>query len=98
MPRRRARAERLDFTEGVAITSSFHPDPQTHIEPVRYGRGSNAMGLLQSLLVDGGPRRVRALAGQPRPAALAGRPDAVGARLVGADGDRAGHAVAWTTR
>ncbi|MEV0809960.1 GMC family oxidoreductase [Micromonospora sp. NPDC050200] len=59
VPRRRARAQRLDLTEGVAITSSFHPDPQTHIEPVRYGRGSNAMGLLQSLLVDGGPRRVR---------------------------------------
>ncbi|MBM7490832.1 cholesterol oxidase [Micromonospora luteifusca] len=59
VPRQRARSERLDFTEGVAITSSFHPDPQTHIEPVRYGRGSNAMGLLQSLLVDGGPHRVR---------------------------------------
>ncbi|WP_327033994.1 GMC family oxidoreductase [Micromonospora ureilytica] len=57
--RQRARSERLDYTEGVAITSSFHPDPQTHIEPVRYGRGSNAMGLLQSLLVDGGPHRVR---------------------------------------
>ncbi|TDB71726.1 FAD-dependent oxidoreductase [Micromonospora sp. KC721] len=56
---RQARARGLDFTEGVAITSSFHPDPQTHIEPVRYGRGSNAMGLLQSLLVDGGPHRVR---------------------------------------
>ncbi|MGC4854359.1 FAD-dependent oxidoreductase [Micromonospora sp. DT4] len=59
MPRQRARQQRTDFTEGVAITSSFHPDPQTHIEPVRYGRGSNAMGLLQSLLVDGGPHRVR---------------------------------------
>ncbi|MGA4729204.1 FAD-dependent oxidoreductase [Micromonospora taraxaci] len=59
VPRRRARSERLDYTEGVAITSSFHPDPQTHVEPVRYGRGSNAMGLLQSLLVDGGPHRVR---------------------------------------
>ncbi|WBB79242.1 GMC family oxidoreductase [Micromonospora sp. WMMD882] len=59
VPRSRARAEGLDFTAGVAITSSFHPDPQTHVEPVRYGRGSNAMGLLQSLLVDGGPRRVR---------------------------------------
>ncbi|MGN9776346.1 FAD-dependent oxidoreductase [Micromonospora sp. H33] len=57
--RRQARASGTDFTEGVAITSSFHPDPQTHIEPVRYGRGSNAMGLLQSLLVDGGPHRVR---------------------------------------
>ncbi|SBT47512.1 cholesterol oxidase [Micromonospora auratinigra] len=56
---RQARRRGLDFTEGVAITSSFHPDPQTHIEPVRYGKGSNAMGLLQSLLVDGGPRRVR---------------------------------------
>ncbi|MET8044794.1 GMC family oxidoreductase [Micromonospora sp. NPDC005215] len=59
VPRQRARSERLDYTEGVAITSSFHPDPQTHVEPVRYGRGSNAMGLLQSLLVDGGPHRVR---------------------------------------
>ncbi|NUR47200.1 MAG: GMC family oxidoreductase [Hamadaea sp.] len=47
----------VDYSEGVAITSSFHPDSRTHIEPVRYGKGSNAMGLLQSLLVDGGPRR-----------------------------------------
>ena len=54
-----ARRRGLDFTEGVAITSSFHPDPQTHVEPVRYGPGSNAMGLLQSALVDGGPHRVR---------------------------------------
>ena len=73
VPRQQARSERLDFTEGVAITSSFHPDPQTHIEPVRYGRGSNAMGLLQSLLVDGGPHRVRRWLGsivrQPRLAA-----------------------------
>jgi cholesterol oxidase len=52
-----ARRRNLDFTEGVAITSSFHPDPHTHIEPVRYGRGSNSMGMLQSALTDGGPRR-----------------------------------------
>jgi len=52
-----ARRRGLDFTEGVAITSSFHPDEHTHIEPVRYGRGSNVMGLLQSALVDGGARR-----------------------------------------
>ncbi|HEX5597371.1 MAG TPA: GMC family oxidoreductase [Micromonosporaceae bacterium] len=58
VPRRVARRRGLDFTEGVAITSSFHPDPQTHIEPVRYGRGSNLMGLLQTALVDGGPRRL----------------------------------------
>jgi cholesterol oxidase len=42
-----------DFTDGVAITSSFHPDEHTHVEPVRYGPGSNAMGLLQTVLVDG---------------------------------------------
>jgi len=52
-----------DFTDGVAITSSFHPDARTHIEPVRYGRGSNLMGLLQTLLTDGGPGRFRRLLG-----------------------------------
>jgi cholesterol oxidase len=52
------------FSEGVAITSSFHPDADTHIEPVRYGPGSNAMGLLTTMLVDGGgrvPRPIRFL-------------------------------------
>jgi cholesterol oxidase len=43
----------LDLTHGVAITSSVHPTPDTHIEPVRYGKGSNAMGLLQTLMTDG---------------------------------------------
>ncbi|GGT92621.1 FAD-dependent oxidoreductase [Actinomadura citrea] len=42
-----------DFSEGVAITSSFHPTPDTHVEPVRYGRGSNLLASLQTLLVDG---------------------------------------------
>ncbi|WP_019632542.1 GMC oxidoreductase [Actinomadura atramentaria] len=42
-----------DYSRGVAITSSFHPTPDTHIEPVRYGKGSNLMALLQTLLVDG---------------------------------------------
>ncbi|RZU49533.1 cholesterol oxidase [Krasilnikovia cinnamomea] len=49
------------FSRGVAITSSFHPDADTHIEPVRYGAGSNAMGLLSTLLVDGGGRMPRPL-------------------------------------
>ena len=40
----------LGLHQGVAITSSFYADEQTHIEPVRYGVGSNAMGLLQSLM------------------------------------------------
>ena len=49
---------KVDYTQGVAITSSFHPDEHTHIEPVRYGKGSNAMSLLQTVLTDGdlGPR------------------------------------------
>ena len=42
-----------NFSEGVAITSSFHPDEVTHVEPVRYGKGSNTMGLLQTLMTDG---------------------------------------------
>ncbi|MFD4607598.1 GMC family oxidoreductase N-terminal domain-containing protein [Streptomyces sp. NPDC058440] len=42
---------RADFTRGVAITSSVHPDENTHIEPVRYGKGSNAMGGLSILQV-----------------------------------------------
>lgn len=53
-----------DFSRGVAITSSFHPDEETHVEPVRYGRGSNLMGLLQTVMTDGGgrvPRWLKAL-------------------------------------
>ncbi|MEE4026045.1 GMC family oxidoreductase [Gordonia sp. PKS22-38] len=54
-----------DYTRGVAITSSFHPNDHTHIEPVRYGKGSNLIGLLQAILVDGGgrfPRLLKAVA------------------------------------
>ena len=40
-----------DYTEGVAITSSFHPDDHTHVEPVRYGHGSNAMMAMVTALV-----------------------------------------------
>ncbi|MFC8403192.1 GMC oxidoreductase [Streptomyces griseoincarnatus] len=42
---------KADFTRGVAITSSIHPDENTHIEPVRYGKGSNSMGSLSILQV-----------------------------------------------
>jgi cholesterol oxidase len=43
----------IDFSHGAAITSSFYPDENTHIEPVRYGKGSNLMGLLQTAMTDG---------------------------------------------
>jgi cholesterol oxidase len=61
----------VDFSRGVAITSSFHPDANTHIEPVRYGRGSNLMALLGTVLTDGtdGTPRwkvwLRTVAGRP---------------------------------
>jgi cholesterol oxidase len=42
-----------DFSKGSAITSSFFPDEHTHVEPVRYGKGSNFMGLLQTVMTDG---------------------------------------------
>ncbi len=43
----------IDFSTGSAITSSFFPDEHTHIEPVRYGKGSNFMGLMQTIMTDG---------------------------------------------
>ncbi|MFD0272516.1 GMC oxidoreductase [Kitasatospora sp. NPDC127111] len=60
---------RADFTKGVAITSSIHPDANTHIEPVRYGKGSNAMGALSIAQVKGagrGPRWLRYLGNSVR--------------------------------
>ena len=57
----KAKDASVDYSKGVAITSSWHPDEHTHIEPVRYGRGSNAMGLLQTVLVDGGGKVPRPL-------------------------------------
>ena len=56
-----ARRSGVDHSIGVAIGSSFQADEHTRIEPVRYPRGSNAMGLLGTLLVDGGGRIPRPL-------------------------------------
>ncbi|KZB80121.1 GMC oxidoreductase [Amycolatopsis regifaucium] len=55
----RSLREDTDFTRGVAITSSIHPDAVTHVEPVRYGKGSNFMGLLTTVLVDAEPGKHR---------------------------------------
>jgi cholesterol oxidase len=55
----RSLREDTDYSRGVAITSSIHPDAVTHVEPVRYGRGSNLMGLLATVLVDASPGRRR---------------------------------------
>jgi cholesterol oxidase len=49
----------IDFSTGSAITSSFFPDEHTHIEPVRYGKGSNFMALMQTIMTDGYSSRGR---------------------------------------
>ncbi|MEE9297817.1 MAG: GMC family oxidoreductase [Acidimicrobiia bacterium] len=56
-----ARSTRVDYSKGVAITSAFQADEHTRIEPVRYPKGSSAMGLLATILVEGGegPQFVR---------------------------------------
>ncbi|GGN17742.1 cholesterol oxidase [Actinoplanes campanulatus] len=53
----RTRRTDRDFSHGIAITSSIHPDPVTHVEPVRYGPGSNLLALLATALVDEGRPR-----------------------------------------
>jgi len=57
----RSLAAGTDFTKGVAITSSVHPDGETHIEPVRFGEGHDAMSLLVAALTDGRKKIPRAL-------------------------------------
>lgn len=58
----------VDYSKGVAITSSLFVDEVTHVEPVRYPTGSDAMSLLATLLVDGGrwPRWLRWVGGALR--------------------------------
>ena len=51
----------VDHSVGVAISSSIHPNSNTHIEGVRYPKGSNALGLIATILVDGGGRFPRPL-------------------------------------
>jgi len=73
----------VDLTRGVAITASFHPDDETHVENVRYGKGSNAMGSLLTLMADGRPD-----------GAKGGRIQGVASLLLlRADDHRAGHAA-----
>ena len=64
-----ARGTAVDYSDGIAIGSSFDPSPTTRIEPVRYPKGSSLMGLASTVLVDGGgrvPRPLRWLAALAR--------------------------------
>ncbi|MFC1823199.1 GMC oxidoreductase [Thermodesulfobacteriota bacterium] len=53
-----------DFSDQISITSGIYPDDKTHVEIVRFNKGSDVVGLLSTLLTDGGghlPRFVRFL-------------------------------------
>jgi cholesterol oxidase len=56
-----ARDASVDYSEGIAIGSSFRPNALTYIEPVRYSKGSSMMGVFGTMLVDGGGRVPRPL-------------------------------------
>jgi cholesterol oxidase len=42
-----------DYSQGISIGSGVYIDAHTHIEAVRYPRGSDTMGLLTTVLTDG---------------------------------------------
>ncbi len=48
-----------DLSKGIAIGSGFYLDEYTHIEATRYPAGSDAMGLLATVLTGGEPGRGR---------------------------------------
>jgi cholesterol oxidase len=57
----RSFAKDVEYSRGVAITSSVHPDEDTHLEPVRFGLGHDAMCALVAAFTDGGKRTPRVL-------------------------------------
>jgi cholesterol oxidase len=48
-----------DLSKGVAIGSGIYIDDHTHIEAVRYPKGSDTMSMLTTLLTGGTPGRIR---------------------------------------
>jgi cholesterol oxidase len=57
----RVPGSREDLSKGLAIGSGFYLDQYTHIEATRYPAGSDAMGLLATVLTGGQPGRKRIL-------------------------------------
>lgn len=51
-----ARDKEIDYSEGIAITSVFHADAVTTVEPVRYPRGSSFMRLLSGPFIEDNDR------------------------------------------
>jgi len=56
-----ARDPEADYSDHISINSGIHPDEHTHVEVVRFARGSDLMGLVTTLLTDGGGRVPRAV-------------------------------------
>jgi cholesterol oxidase len=46
----------VDFTKSIAITSSLHTDPNTHIEVCTYGAGADSQSVLFNVMVEAGKR------------------------------------------
>jgi cholesterol oxidase len=44
----------VNYSEGIAITSIFHADDATHVEPVRYPNGSSLMRYMGAPLIEAG--------------------------------------------
>lgn len=48
----RSRGPGPDYSQGAAITGSVHLDEHTHVEPCRYGKGSDTIALGAAMLTD----------------------------------------------
>jgi cholesterol oxidase len=51
-----ARNLSVDYSQGIAITSIFYPDPVTAVEPVRFPAGSSLLRYLAAPLISSGNR------------------------------------------
>ncbi len=54
-----ARDDREDYSKGVAISASVYPDDKTHLEVVRFPKGSDFNSLFTIYLTGGGGRLMR---------------------------------------
>ncbi|MGB0591920.1 MAG: GMC oxidoreductase [Myxococcota bacterium] len=50
-----AKARGVNYARGLAISAGFYPDDDTHIETVRYNRGSDMLSTLSTVMTDDGP-------------------------------------------
>ena len=57
----RANDKNADYSDQISITSGIYPDENTHVEIVRFNKGSDLMAFLTTLLTDGGGRMPRAV-------------------------------------